>query len=330
MQLLPPDQENLAGHTTGRQHLSHSAIGTLLACEQKFRWHYEERLAPNVRPVALDMGAAFADALEHAEPETGFQRLLAEHLAAKEAHTGNPFVVLPTDQSVMVNATVVREASRAYLKAYGSHHQTRELDVLVRLRNPATGAYSRTFDLMCRVDAVADDYTEIIEDKLTSQIPRSNLHQLVALDRQISIEAYVIWRAYGVLPDLIRYRMTLKPGIRQTKKESFEEYLARIGDDYASRPEHYLAEETATRTLDDFLRLEQELWRWAEQVRSARADGVFPRNVSHCRDFGGCQFLPLCSAEPGAAHLFSERPERVAPAAASQFVEREQPKEAAA
>jgi len=292
----------------GRGHLSTTQIGTLLACEQRWYWDQERRLRPAVRPVALSLGAAFATAVEHGDPDRGALALMDEWLRGSEEHGSNPWVVVPSREEAMEQAAIVRGASRAYIGRYGSR-ELREQRMRVRIRNPLTGRPSVTFDLVCRVDGLSDDASTLIEDKLVGQIPRKagEMDRRLRLDRQLTIAAYCTWRTTGVLPSEIRYRMTLKPSIRQRQNESIEGYLKRVEADYAERPDHYLAEFTATRTLEDFARLERELWRWAEQLRSARADGVWPRNTAACADFGGCRFLPLCSGEPGAAHQFVER-----------------------
>jgi hypothetical protein len=123
--------------------------------------------------------------------------------------------------------------------------------------------------------------------------------------------------------------MTLKPAIRQRQNETLDEYLQRIADDYQARPDFYLHEEIATREPDDYLRLEQELWTWCEQIREARRTDVWPRNTGACLDHGGCAFLALCAREPGAIHQFREREQQPpvgAPAAQGVLIESE-PKE---
>lgn len=320
--LRPPERVNLAGAETGRLHLSHSSLSTFLACEQRFFIHYERRLDPAVTVEPLAVGKAFAHALETGDPSGG-AKLLRLH-AEKEAEraAGNPWLTVPTENEVAKQAAIVGHAAQAYLAKYGSRGQTREVELRARIRNPAKGGrYSQTHDLVVRIDAVSNDLTALYEDKLVGQIPRASLAARVRLDRQVSIEAYMIWRCFGVLVDRIHYRLTLKPSIEQrvgrllkdgSRKgaETFAEYLARIGEEYATRPEHYLVEEVATRTPDDFLRLEHELWRWAEQVRSARRDGVWPRNTGACHEYSGCRYLAICAREPGAAHQYVVRPER--------------------
>jgi hypothetical protein len=113
-----------------------------------------------------------------------------------------------------------------------------------------------------------------------------------------------------VVVERVHYRITRKPQIKQRQNESHDAYLDRIAQDYLDRPDFYLHEEPVTRTEDDFLRLEQELWRWAERVRDSRADGTFPRNTASCADFNGCKYVALCAGEPGAANQFVKRTER--------------------
>lgn len=304
-ELRPPDLVNLTTEDTGRDHLSHSSLGTLLACQERFNLHYERRLRPAVTAKPLAVGRGFAQALETGDPEIAWATVFGQWEAELDANGGNPWVSFATRDEVEVDAQIAREAARCYLKAYGSHCETRELEMRVRIRNPEVGGrVSATHDLVGRVDAVNLENAILIEDKLASSMMRSNLYQRVRLDRQVSIGCYLVWRVYGILIRDVKYRVTLKPGIKQRQNETHEGFLARLAEDYATRPDHYLIEETASRDESDFLRLERELWRWAETVREARRDGTWPRNSAACLDYGGCRFLPLCAGEPGADNQF--------------------------
>lgn len=315
-ELRPPERVNLAGHDTGRDHLSQTALKTFLTCQQQFSWHYEHRLSPAVSSTPLAVGRAFAHALEEGDPDAGARLLKLEASVETERAAGSPWIAAPDPRDIEINATIAAEAARCYLAQYG-HHETREVELRARIRNPARGGrYSLTHDVMARLDAVSRDGHTVYEDKLVSQIPRAGLAQKVRLDRQVQIETYLVWRVTGVLVTEVRYRMTLKPQIRQRQNETLPAYLQRIADDYCVRPDHYLAEEVVRPSLDDFLRLERELWRWAEQIRESRKDGTWPRNTSACHDYGGCRFLALCAGEPGARHQFVEREARVTEVAA--------------
>lgn len=312
MILRDPELINLHGDPAAEQrdHISHSSLNTFLACEERYRWHYVERLEPTVTKSPLAMGRAFAHALELSDPEAGFAYLVDAAEDERAAAGGNPWIVLPSEKEVLTAATVVLAASGAYLGKYGAHQATREVTMRARIRNPAEGGrVSQSHDLLARVDALDLEAAELIEDKLTSRID-PKIAQRLRLDRQVSIGCYLTWRTTGVEIENVRYRITKKPGIKQTQKETHDEYLKRIVADYQERPDFYLFEEVVHRDRDDYLRLEAELWRWAESLRQAAASGVYPRNTASCLEWAGCSFLPLCAREPGASHQFRVREQR--------------------
>lgn len=305
VELREPELVNLHAVPTDRGHLSHTSIGTLLACQTRFDLHYEQRLRPAVTAAPLALGRAFADALQTGDPEIGYATVIEQHALEAQANAGNPWVTVQPYDEVETGAVMVRAASRAYLERYGQHGETRELELRARIRNPTRGGrYSLTHDLVARVDAVDTIAGILVEDKFSSSQSRVGLERRVLLDRQVSIGCYLLWRCLGIDISEIRYRVTLKPSIRQRKDETHDGFLTRLEADYAERPDFYLHEEIAHRNHDDFLRLEQELWRWAEMVRDARHDGVWPRNVAACADYGGCRFIALCCGEPGAIESF--------------------------
>jgi hypothetical protein len=312
-QLRDPELINLAGQTgeeLGRDHLSHSSLSTLLACQQKWNWHYEQRMRPAVTKTSLALGRSFAEALQAGDPDHAYLVVTREAQAEREAAGGSPWIVLPSEEEVEIGAQIAREAARCYLNEHGTHDGTREMELRARIRNPATnGRYSLSHDLVGRVDAADLENAVMIEDKLSGSVMRGSLAARLRLDRQVSIGCYLIWRCTGVEIRKVEYRITLKPAIRRKQNETHDDYLVRIAHEYATRPEHYLISEPVTRTTEDYLRLEQEIWRWAETVRDARKDGVWPRNTGACMDFGGCQFLALCAREPGAEHQFRVAPE---------------------
>jgi hypothetical protein len=294
--LRPPDLENLIGTDTGRGTLSHSSIGTQLACLRKYGWAYHEQLEPIERPRPLGMGAAFAQALALGDPIAGAA------LLDRETYDQADY------DSVLVDKAIVAAAAGLYIERYGREATMREVDYLVRLRSPYTGAYSRTFDLHGRADGLVDHgaYLELIEDKLVGRIDPVSVKK-VKLDRQVGLESYALWRITGKPVRVIRYRWVKKPSIKQRQSESVEEFIARLTSDYRERPDFYTHEEQTFRSDDDLLLLEAELWEYAEQRRQAVHSGVWPRNTSSCSDYGGCPFIPLCVGDPDAKHLYRRK-----------------------
>lgn len=234
-----------------------------------------------------------------------------------------------------INEAIVRGASTLYLKKWpGGIGETREVEYRVRLRSPWTGAYSNSYDLLGYADGVLDaaqddtpalDTTlEVIENKLVGRVERAQVLSL-PLDRQLALERYGLWRATGRPVVRVWYRYMKKPSIQQrggrkadkSDAETLEEYIERIEADYADRPDFYAHEEDPSFvTTKDLLRIEADLWEIADQMRTLMhnaRDGrrhVFDRNTSHCREYGGCQFVPICTGDPDAPSLYQERPPR--------------------
>ena len=304
-ELRDAERVNLAGtDRAGRECLSHTRIGTYLACSQRYQWQYVRRLEQAVRPEALSRGAAFAHALETGSPQSGFSVVMEEHAALIEEHGNSVWVSLPSESDALRVATIVRAAACAYLARYGQQDVRREVTLRQVLRNPSTGCASRTFDVMARIDGQTG--STLIEDKFSARVDAIT-DQRLRLDRQTMLGAYLLWRCEGVDVTEVKYRVTKTPSIKQKQAESLEEYLSRVECDYRDRPDFYLHEFTLTFSRTDFLRLEHELWDWAHQIRHANAAGVYPRNVASCADYSGCKFLGLCAREPGAIHQFTER-----------------------
>ena len=299
----PPECVNL--HPDSRHHdhaLSPTQLDALLGCEEKWRLGQVERLRPAVKAVPLEMGSAFAEATEHAEPERGSRVYMSAWQDAHEKHGADPWAVMPSREQAEINAAIIEAGAGAYLARYGSR-ELREQTFRVPIRG---GGH----DLLCRVDGRTEDGRELSEDKFVSRIDRGNTERRLKLDRQVSIEFYLAWRATGVLAERMNYRMTLKAALRRGRRESHDQFLERLAADYIERPDHYLAEFEATRTLEDFERLERELAIWSMRLVYLRATNSYTRNTARCGDFSGCEFIPLCSGEPGAIHQFVERERR--------------------
>ena len=297
--LIESDATNLAGEDTGREHLSASQVSTLLACPQKYAYSYQEKIEPIAIRPALSLGKAFQTAIEYGDPEVGAEAIHGEREVRDQEDANR----------ALTDATIVKAAATLYLSRFP--HETdseKEYEYRVRLRNPWTGSYSRTYDLLGYADELAEEDGKLVlvENKFVGQISEVSIRRL-PLDRQISLAAYGIWRATGREVSKVRYRFTRKPSIRQKKGESVGEFCQRVERDYFDRPDFYSEEQVIYRDQASLWRTEAELWEWAEQVRQSRKRALFTRNTSACTDFGGCEFLPLCLGDPDAQSLYQAK-----------------------
>jgi hypothetical protein len=328
--LRPSDAENLAGVETGRAHLSHSRIGMFLACHRRYELHYEERLEPVSRPAALSMGSAFQKAIELQDPDVGslildgfgWDGATNEFLQpAEPLH----FHTQEAEDKHRVNQAIVRAAAALYLRRWPSPvGEAREFEYKVRLRSPWTGRYSRTFDLQGFADGLIDrpgirggagtmrpddepSFLELVENKLVGRIDQITVQRL-PLDRQLQLARYGIWRATGRPVNKVHYRWVKKPSIKQRQGETVDEFTHRLAADYETREDFYSYEPPPSYiTAADLLRIEAELWTWAEQLRALRRQAIYDRNTASCSDYGGCVFIPICSGDPDAEHLYYRR-----------------------
>jgi hypothetical protein len=338
--LRPSDAENLAGQDTGREHLSHSRLNLFLACHEKYNLHYNERLEPVGGIEALSLGSAFQKAIELQDPEAGPLVLGGWTASPNDAYaTGAGYTMLPPLEPIhfhtqeaedkhRVNQAIVRAAAALYLRTWPAPvGERREFEFLVRLRNPWTGHYSRTFDLLGYADGLEDPQgwgdlsntppseleklsLKLTENKLVGQVSKVMVQRL-PLDRQLALLRYGVWRATGRKVSEVAFRWIKKPSIKQRQKETIEEFCDRIAEDYETRPDFYAYEPPASYiTAADLLRIECELWTWAEQLRQLRRQRIYDRNTSACSDYGGCKYIPICSGDPDALSLYEVRPER--------------------
>lgn len=330
--LRPSDAVNLAGQETGRSHLSHSRINLFLACHRKYELHYVDRLEPMSDREPLSMGKAFQKAIELQDPEAGPRMLDGYEWRVYGDPDMNGWY--PPEQPPVfhsqeaqdrhrINQAVVRAAAALYLQRWPAPvGETREFEYRVRLRNPWSGRYSRTFDLLGYADGVigclhdADDPQncdgplELVENKLVGRVD-SVMVQRLPLDRQLALARYGIWRATGRPVAKVHYRWVKKPSIKPRQGESIDEFLGRLASDYERRPDFYSYEPPPTYVpASDLLRIEAELWTWAEQIREQRRRRLFDRNTSVCSDYGGCEFIPICTGDPDAHSLYRTQPER--------------------
>lgn len=301
MALRPAEGVNLAGQETGREHLSHSSLGTFLTCQKKYEWDKVQRLDLVAERRPLGMGKAFQLCIEHEN---------LDH--AVSVREGVEIRDQRQEDALQIEEAVVRAGAKLYLSKWGTPEgERREVEYRVQLRSPWTGHYSRTFDLLGYADGVIDreDYVlELIENKFVGRIDPITLRRL-PLDRQVSLACYGLWRATGRSVRIVHYRYVKKPSIKPRQGESIPEFCERLAADYEERPDFYSHEEHLFRSEKDLLRVEGELWQWAEQLRAARRQRLWPRDTARCSDYGGCPFVPLCAGEPDAESLYRPRPE---------------------
>ena len=212
--------------------------------------------------------------------------------------------VFPDSQEEANELEVQRATVRAMLTGYFNRfgkwgeETIRELSFDIPIRNPKTGAVSRSFRLQGKIDAITviDGKTWLVEYKTANQINKGYFDR-VSLDEQITLYMYAYREKFGVKPEGVIYRVLKKPTIRQTKKESLEQFCNRLEQDYVDRPDFYFFEQKYYRSENDLKQFEKELWAFTQQYLYEKRNDINCKNASRCLDFGQCEYMPICLGE---------------------------------
>ena len=280
--------------------LTNSTISQFKNCRKAFYYRNIEQLVPRHESESRGIGSAV-----HKGIETGS---VDEALALFDD-------IFPSDQEeankLETNKAIVRAMLEGYFELYGREwpgELTPELQFEVPIINPATKAQSRSFLLSGKVDGLLQENGKhwLVEYKTAGAVDKSYVEKLM-LDQQLTTYIYGLQRQEGIKISGVIYRILRKPSIRQTKKETLEQYIERLFQDYKDRPEFYFYEEKLYRSQEDLDEFEHELWDITQDLLKCRKDGLWYKNTSRCKDWGRCEYIPLCAKQPDAMDLFKTR-----------------------
>lgn len=200
-----------------------------------------------------------------------------------------------------------------------------ELEFRAELRNPLTGAASRTFRLSGKLDALvlnhADSRVYFVEHKTSGEDigPGSRYWQRQQLDSQISTyfagaRALGFGEIAGCLYDVIgkpkhaplkatpeeKRKYTKKDGRlyadQRAEDETPDEYRERLIAAITEDPDKYFQRQLVVRLPDEQRDAAFDAWQTARQIREAELAGVHIRNVASCERYGRlCSYFPVCT-----------------------------------
>lgn len=186
-----------------------------------------------------------------------------------------------------------------------------EKEFSVPLINPSTGAASRTFQLVGKLDAIVRHQGRllVVEHKTSSEdvTPGGTYWKRLRLDAQVSTylaasEALGYGKPEGVLYDVLG-RPKLRP-LQVTKTravaETPEEYGERCLADIAEKPGEYYVRGEVVRLADEAEDAAHDLWATAVALREAERANRFPRHVEACFTFNrACDYWDVCTGGTG-------------------------------
>lgn len=320
--------------------LTHTKRRNWANCPRYYLHSHLQHLTPRIQKTGRRRGSIFGNALEFVRVNKdveGFDLRQAINYKVDQMYdelidTGN----YGADQipEFEMEAAKMHIMVECYINRYG-HDARRELEFNLPLVGP-NGEVSERYRLGGKIDGIArtdimPDGTKmatLIEDKLVQTIQKAMILRL-PLDAQAS-EYICAFIAQGWDAKML-YRHTKWPGINllapkqfKTKADYPGETLAEFEDrlyvDVAEDPGKYFDEQNLyfpKEHLDDYRAgrwgIAQQIERATDVFRSshtpAMLDSTFPMNSSRCWEWGGCEFIPLCTKQPGAEHFYEVKAE---------------------
>lgn len=312
-----------------RERLTHSKRQAFQRCSRYFFHRYEQHLELLAQKPGRRRGKIFGEALmaardvlqEGSAPEAS---MAAMHSIARDyrqlEETGRIGTSEDAD-TLEVERAKLEVVVLQYVERYGLKPR-REVEFTIPLIHPATGGRSRTFDLAGKIDGVEVVGTRrarLVEDKLVQQVQKPMIDRL-PLDAQSS--EYADAMASKGWSVEVSYRHTRYPGINPEKAkqyktkddkpaESLVEFQLRLRNDMVERADWYFDEQILTYPTSHLEDYRDGRWGVAQRIIAARllaSKGewreAFPMNPDRCWEFGGCEFIPICTRKPNAIELY--------------------------
>lgn len=174
--------------------------------------------------------------------------------------------------------------------------QSIELSFSVPLRNPRTDCVSTAAELAGKIDKIVKINGDcwIPDHKTTSRMPNRDFLKLSPQgDTYILALKEKGIEAKGIIWDYVR-----KPSIKQTQKETPEQYIERLRADIAERPSFYFVQFQVQRWDADIAATQADIWQCHKTLMACHRDNIWPRYTCACNNmYGTCQFLTLCAED---------------------------------
>lgn len=308
-----------------RDGITYSSLETWITCPEKFRLGVVEGLSALKSSVALDFGSQFHNAhdvlysmardgtLDVSQIEETVEMILDEMYEKMEAEL---LAKLPRPEDLEEWKQTFESMAvtfRAYVRYYISDFTDKGLQwesleelfkipytiqlpgeesVTIYVRGKRDGTFSvkdkmskrrRVYLFETKTKAIIDDGATF--DKLSFEL-QCNLY-LSTLRQKLG----------GETPGGVLYNLVRRSQLRLKKTETRQEYVERIAEDIAARPEHYFQRINVAITEKDlneweptFLSMLTQIYRWSR--------GEFHyRNSAACNGrFGVCHFLTVCAS----------------------------------
>lgn len=310
--------------------LTNSEQKTFRRCAREHHYAYEL----GIRPIDEAEALRFGD-LIHQGLEAWWRALMAQQRSVDSANDAPLPTPLEAATAAMVDhAADEFDLARAsvMMQGYdarwsGDEYEVLEVEVEFRapLRNPATDAPSRTYEIAGKLDAIvrrrSDGLILIVEHKTSSEDigVGSRYWARLQLDSQISIY-FAGARALGYDPGGCLYDVLAKPRIaplkatpdesrkytkdgrlyanQRAEDETADEFRDRLIEKLCEDPERYYQRGEVVRLEAEEREAAFDVWQNARAIREGQLARRYPRNPDGCERYGrSCSYFPVCTGQ---------------------------------
>lgn len=293
-------------------------------CHRFFYYRHEEMLVPRAQRAGQRRGGNLGTVLfrvqqQEQSGESYALRKFIEDIVGELYSEKHPSST-EEQRELDIEQVKLIEIAHAYILAYGIDRR-REIVFDRSLINPLTNRPMRAFRSAGKIDGViplGNKHAKIIEDKFVQQIQRVMIDKL-PLDDQIT--EYVDALAGEGWTAEVEYRHTRYPGINPEKPksyktkpdypgESLEEFGSRLRADIQERHDFYFDVQHLMFSTEHLEEYRLHRWMVAKEILERRivakklGAAAWYKNPSKCHEYGGCQYIPLCTMIEGAEAMY--------------------------
>lgn len=315
--------------------VTNSQLKAFRACPRRHHFEYNLRIRPVETAEPLRFGH-----LTHVGLEAWWRSVVDPDEALQRAARLDAAITAMQDvDHDPMDFALAQVLFEGYEARWGEHRYevlAVEQEFRCTLRNPDTGACSRTFELAGKADAIVRDQAGrilLVEHKTASGDigPGSEYWRRLAIDGQVSIyfegAKSLGFEVAGCLYDVIgkpRHRpLTATPAearkytkagalyaSQRAQDETLEEFKDRLRGVIAERPDDFYQRGEVVRLEGELADAAYDTWVTARMIREAQVANRHPRNPDACAMWGRtCPYFDVCT---GAASLDDETRFRVA------------------
>ena len=274
--------------------ISQHQIQNFLNCRENFYLSEMLCLEPRIRRKQLDLGSAFHKGVNFYKRGFSTEECLAE--ADKYFED-----LAPETQEEQNQILIGRQMVFAMLNGYFNKYQV--MPKIISVEKPMSvvieGKFSNGKKYDLRLIGTPDDVETdnkgywIGEEKTTTRLEEDYVTRL-PLDFQITFYFMLTQKYYHRKFLGVNYRITRVSSLQLKKKQTLEQYLLELSNDYVERPAWYYINEKLYRSQDDIKQFESHLLMQMSDLVDCYRYGHWYPNTSRCTGIG-CWYIKYCS-----------------------------------